>query len=282
MSFLYFRLAGTLDNSRCVISLQGGEKKKCPSLLLRAAGFDLCLPELQGFLQWKWKRLFPLQLPPKPRDLRQDLCVKSPPWSCWEMSRAMQLVGPSVELINPASPAITLGSQPKANMLLCPFRSLWASVWQEGNIPQHLTLSGLLLRALRCKPGQEGKSAFCFYLLYAIYFTFWKLYRFVILPASCTTRFSISFFKICHKLALIACLCVLGLFFFLRSVHSLMPISMMWVVSQGVFCTIFSRLWFVQNRPNELLYTNPLSPLEFLKRLCLPSTAADLKNLHLK
>lgn len=53
VSFLYFRFAETLGNSRCMLSLQGGKKKSNLSLLLKAAGFDLCLPELQGFLQWK-------------------------------------------------------------------------------------------------------------------------------------------------------------------------------------------------------------------------------------
>lgn len=57
---------------------------------------------------------------PKLSDLRQDLCVKSPSWSCWEMSKAMQLMGPSVKLINLESIAITLGSQPNLNMVLCP------------------------------------------------------------------------------------------------------------------------------------------------------------------
>lgn len=40
------------------------------------------------------------------------------------MSKVMQLMGPSVELINLESIAVTLGSQPKANVVLCPFSSL--------------------------------------------------------------------------------------------------------------------------------------------------------------
>lgn len=36
------------------------------------------------------------------------------------MSEAMQLMGPSVKLINVESIVITLGSQPKINMVLCP------------------------------------------------------------------------------------------------------------------------------------------------------------------
>lgn len=52
LSFLYFRLAGILDNSRYV-RYHCRKRKKNPSLLLRAAGFDLCVPGLQGFLQWK-------------------------------------------------------------------------------------------------------------------------------------------------------------------------------------------------------------------------------------
>lgn len=78
----------------------------------------------------KW--LFPL----KPGDLRQDLCVKSPFWSCWEVSEAMQLMGPSVKLINVESIVITLGSQPKINMVLCPLsKSLSICLTREQSSP---------------------------------------------------------------------------------------------------------------------------------------------------
>lgn len=186
------------------------EKNNNPSLLLKAAGLDLCLPELQRFLQWKWKKLFPLKLPQTEGSQAGSVSEISS-LELLGGGQSYAVGGALVRLINPESIAITLGSQPNANTVLCPFCSLRASVWQEGNIPQHLTLSGLFLRPLRCKPDQKGKFAFCFYLLYAIYSTFWKLHSCVILPASRTTRFSISFFKICHKLALVVCLWVVFL-----------------------------------------------------------------------
>lgn len=121
VNFFIFRFAGTLDNSRCVISLQG--EKKFQVCCLRQLGLICVYLSYRDFCSGSEKGCFPSNCH-KPGDLRQDLCEKSPPWSCWEMSKAMQSVGPSVRLINPESIAITLGSQPKANMVLCPFHSL--------------------------------------------------------------------------------------------------------------------------------------------------------------
>lgn len=45
-----------------------------------------------------------------------------------DVQSAMQLMGPSVELINPESLAIALGSQPDINMVLCPL-SQPLSIW---------------------------------------------------------------------------------------------------------------------------------------------------------
>lgn len=84
--------------------------------VVKTAGFDLYISGSCGLLQWNQNGCFL----PKPGDLRQDLCIKSPFWSCWEVSEAMQLMGPSVKLINLESTVITLGSQPKINMVLCP------------------------------------------------------------------------------------------------------------------------------------------------------------------
>lgn len=84
--------------------------------VVKTAGFDLYISGSCGLLQWNENGCFL----PKPGDLRQDLCIKSPFWSCWEVSEAMQLMGPSVKLINLESTVITLGSQPKINMVLCP------------------------------------------------------------------------------------------------------------------------------------------------------------------
>lgn len=159
--------------------------------------FDLYISGSCGLLQLNQNGCFL----PKPGDLRQDLCVKSPFWSCWEASEAMQLMGPLVKLINLESTVITPGSQPKINMVLCP--PLWKPLsicLTGGQSSPELNPIRAFSHQLSMQLFWERKTCFLFLSTLSTLPVFLFFFSGLKHLLSCTIHLLASFFKQYHKL----------------------------------------------------------------------------------